>query len=152
MSNSIRTAIIILSLALVVCVGICAVPSEAQEGGNQVSMGDKEYATFEEAFSVAIDGDEPQTIKLLTDVETSSSFHMLIPADKKVTFDLNGHTLDYSVWDYQEGYIHNLGTLNITDSSTDKVEDSGHFNSMTFQSMGTINIYNGHFNGGNSDG
>lgn len=114
-------------------------------------MGDKEYATFEEAFSVAIDGDEPQTIKLLTDVETSSSFHMLIPADKEVTFDLNGHTLDYSVWDYQEGYIHNLGTLNITDSSTDKVEDSGHFNSMTFQSMGTINIYNGHFNGGNSD-
>ncbi|WP_407417010.1 InlB B-repeat-containing protein [Paratractidigestivibacter faecalis] len=62
-------------------------PSAALAEGNVARVGDVEYATFDEAFAAAADG---QTITLLADVTTRG-----LDVSKDVTVDGGGHTLTF---------------------------------------------------------
>lgn len=62
-------------------------PSAALAEGNVARVGDVEYATFDEAFAAAADG---QTITLLTDATTRG-----LDVSKDVTVDGGGHTLTF---------------------------------------------------------
>lgn len=62
-------------------------PSTALAEGNVARVGDVEYATFDEAFAAAADG---QTITLLTDATTRG-----LNVSKDVTVDGGGHTLTF---------------------------------------------------------
>lgn len=62
-------------------------PSTALAEGNVARVGDVEYATFDEAFAAAADG---QTITLLADATTRG-----LNVSKDVTVDGGGHTLTF---------------------------------------------------------
>lgn len=62
-------------------------PSAALAEGNVARVGDVEYATFDEAFAAAADG---QTITLLADATTRG-----LNVSKDVTVDGGGHTLTF---------------------------------------------------------
>ena len=62
-------------------------PSAALAEGNVARVGDVEYATFDEAFAAAADG---QTITLLADATTRG-----LDVSKDVTVDGGGHTLTF---------------------------------------------------------
>lgn len=62
-------------------------PSTALAEGNVAKVGDVEYATFDEAFAAAADG---QTITLLADATTRG-----LDVSKDVTVDGGGHTLTF---------------------------------------------------------
>ena len=62
-------------------------PSAALAEGNVARVGDVEYATFDEAFAAATDG---QTVTLLTDATTRG-----LNVSKDVTVDGGDHTLTF---------------------------------------------------------
>lgn len=97
-----------------------------------VSIGEKSYATIEEAIVDANGSATASTIKLLGDVTKGSSDPAISISDgKNITLDLDGHTLT--------GNITNEGSLTITDSKgTGKIEGTVTNKKTTTISSGSI--------------
>ncbi len=97
-----------------------------------VSIGEKSYATIEEAIADANGSATASTIKLLGDVTKESSDPAISISDgKNITLDLDGHTLT--------GNITNEGSLTITDSKgTGKIEGTVTNKKTTTISSGSV--------------
>ena len=76
------------------------------------SVGDSKYQSLTEAIDAAGDG---QTVTLLGD----ATENVTIEASKRITLDLNGHTLNGGTGNANAAIL-NKGTVTITDTSADK--------------------------------
>ena len=83
-----------------------------KEGHYVAQVGSKKYETLTDAISLASKG---KTVQLLTD----ATENITIAANKQITLDLNGHTLDGGTGT-AEAAILNKGTVTITDMSAGK--------------------------------
>lgn len=80
------------------------------------TIGDVEYTSLADAITAAQNG---ETIKLVADVDATEQID--IPANKDVTFDLNGHRIDYTAATVLSSgviMVHNGAALTVTDSAT----------------------------------
>lgn len=73
-------------------------------------IGTTEYATLPEALATVSDG-TPTTIVLLKDITLSNT--VSITSAKNITFNLNGHNIEYT----GGNVIENFGTVTVTDST-----------------------------------
>ena len=71
------------------------------------------YETLEAALAAAKDG---ETVKLLADI-THEGSQLVIVADKSLTLDLNGKTLEVSKYTAKAAQVSVLGNLTVTDGS-----------------------------------
>ena len=83
-----------------------------KEGSYVAEIGSKKYETLTDAIRLAANG---KTVKLLADVTEN----ITIDANKKITLDLNGHTLNGGTGNAQAAIL-NKGTVTITDTSAGK--------------------------------
>ena len=83
-----------------------------KEGHYVAQVGSKKYETLADAIRLAAKG---KTIQLLTD----ATENITIAANKQITLDLNGHTLNGGTGN-AEATILNKGNLTITDTSAGK--------------------------------
>lgn len=83
------------------------------------------YFTFDEAWQAAQNADGPVTVKLVNNAELTAP--CAVAADRNITLDLNGHTLDASASTQQPGAFHVEagGTFTLLDSSTTDVTGQG---------------------------
>ena len=93
-----------------------------KEGHYVAQVGSKKYETLTDAISLASKG---KTVQLLTD----ATENVTIEASKRITLDLNGHTLNGGTGNAKAAIL-NKGTVTITDTSADKAgtikrDDSG---------------------------
>lgn len=82
----------LLTLALCAALALCALPMAASAEGNVAKIGDKEYATLQEAVDDAPDNIQT-TITLLGD---ASGDGVIVPSNKNITFDLADSTYTVS--------------------------------------------------------
>lgn len=85
---------------------------DVKEGHYVAQVGSKKYETLADAIRLAAKG---KTIQLLTD----ATENITIAANKQITLDLNGHTLNGGTGT-AEAAILNKGTVTITDTSAGK--------------------------------
>ena len=83
-----------------------------KEGSYVAEIGSKKYETLTDAIRLAANG---KTVKLLADVTEN----ITIDANKKITLNLNGHTLNGGTGNAQAAIL-NKGTVTITDTSAGK--------------------------------
>lgn len=83
-----------------------------KEGSYVAEIGSKKYETLTDAIRLAANG---KTVKLLADVTEN----ITIDANKKITLNLNGHTLNGGTGNVQAAIL-NKGTVTITDTSAGK--------------------------------
>lgn len=83
-----------------------------KEGHYVAQIGSKKYETLADAIRLATKG---KTIQLLTD----TTENITIAASKKITLDLNGHTLNGGTGTAKAAIL-NKGNVTITDTSADK--------------------------------
>ena len=98
------------ALLTVAALALCALPMAVSAEGNVAKIGDKEYATLQEAVSHAPAGIET-TVTLLT----SSNESVTIPAGKSIKLELNGQTLTNQDGNHT---IINNGTLTVQGTGT----------------------------------
>ncbi|WP_418718572.1 hypothetical protein [Candidatus Allofournierella merdipullorum] len=80
------------ALLTVAALALCALPMAVSAEGNVAKIGDKEYATLQEAVDAVTDN-TPTTIKLL---DNASGGGVIVPSNRSITFDLGGHTYTVS--------------------------------------------------------
>lgn len=85
---------------------------DVKEGHYVAQVGSKKYETLADAIRLAAKG---KTIQLLTD----ATENITIAANKQITLDLNGHTLNGGTGNAQAAIL-NKGTVTITDTSAGK--------------------------------
>lgn len=120
------------ALLTVAALALCALPMAVSAEGKVAKIGDKEYATLQEAVSDAPAGTET-TITLLT----SSSESVTIPAEKNIVLALNGQTLT------------NLdGQHTITNNGTLTVSGAGTVDNVSHQKGALVNYGTAVLNGG----
>ena len=105
-------------------------------------IGETGYATLQEAFNAATEG---QTVTVINDVELENT--LTIAAGKVVTLDLNGKTIN-TAWKDESAEKHhyafeNKGTLTITDNSA---EAKGVINARGNYNYGTLTLEKGTIN------
>ena len=83
-----------------------------KEGHYVAQVGSKKYETLAKAISLATKG---KTVQLLTD----TTENITIAANKRITLDLNGHTLNGGTGTANAAIL-NKGTVTITDTSAEK--------------------------------
>lgn len=83
-----------------------------KEGHYVAQVGSKKYETLAKAISLATKG---KTVQLLTD----TTENITIAANKQITLDLNGHTLNGGTGTANAAIL-NKGTVTITDTSVEK--------------------------------
>ena len=83
-----------------------------KEGHYVAQVGSKKYETLADAISLAAKG---KTVQLLTD----ATENITIAANKQITLDLNGHTLNGGTGTASAAIL-NKGNVTITDTSADK--------------------------------
>ena len=83
-----------------------------KEGSYVAEIGSKKYETLTDAIRLATNG---KTVKMLADVTEN----ITIAANKKITLDLNGHTLDGGTGTAKAAIL-NKGNVTITDTSAGK--------------------------------
>lgn len=83
-----------------------------KEGSYVAQVGSKKYETLAQAISLAAKG---KTVQLLTD----TTENITIAENKKITLDLNGHTLNGGTGTAKAAIL-NKGNVTITDTSADK--------------------------------
>ena len=109
-----------------------------------IVVGDKAYGDLVDAIAAVPSGTET-TVKLMADV-TVNAVAVEIPSDKKVIFDLNGHTIS------SEGFkgrpITNKGQLTVTGNGKITSEGCGENGTGAISNQGTLTIENGTFSGG----
>ncbi len=88
-------------------------------------IGTTEYGTLPEALA-AVGNNNPTTITLLKDITLSST--VSIPSTKNITFNLNGHNIDYT----GGNVIENFGTVTVTDSAGGGSIDGGKLSGNTY--------------------
>lgn len=109
-----------------------------------IIVGDNSYGNLDEAIS-AVPVNTQTTVKLMADI-TVPYGAVEIPANKKVTLDLNGHTIA------SEGFkgrpITNKGELTVTGNGKITSEGCGADGTGAINNEGTLTIKNGTFSGG----
>ena len=104
-----KRRLMLCSIISLIMVFVMAVPMTVSAAETKVAkIGDKEYATLEDAVVAAQNGD---TIKLTAPIKAS----ITIPAKKNITLDLNGQTLTNDDGNHT---ITNEGTLTIKGDGT----------------------------------
>lgn len=88
-------------------------------------IGTTEYGTLPEALA-AVGNNNPTTITLLKDITLSNT--VSIPSTKNITFNLNGHNIDYT----GGNVIENFGTVTVTDSAGGGSIDGGKLSGNTY--------------------
>lgn len=83
-----KLAVLFVTAAL----ALCALPMAVSAEGNVAKIGDNEYATLQKAVDAVTDN-TPTTIKLL---DNASGGGVIVPSDRSITFDLDGHTYTVS--------------------------------------------------------
>ena len=127
------------------------------EDPNVAQIGETKYTSLQAAIDEATVG---QTVKVIRDINLTQT--VIIAADKVVTLDLNGKTIN-TAWEDETAEKHyyafdNKGTLTITDTSTEAngvINARGNFNYGTLiLEKGTINAidHNGGYGVRNYDG
>ena len=84
-----------------------------KEGAYVAEIGTAKYETLEAALAAAKDG---ETVTLLADI-THEGSQLVIAADKSLTLDLNGKTLEVSKYTAKAAQVSVLGNLTVTDGS-----------------------------------
>lgn len=113
----------VLSFAMIFTMFTIASPKAAAAVGNAAKIENKEYATLNEAIEHVSDG---ETITLLRDVTEDA----VIPANTKVTLDLNGHTITNQA----DHTIHNYGNLTIEGEGT--IDNVSHGRAAVYNELG----------------
>lgn len=142
-----RKTKLFLTCALVALIGgvgisahqFAAVAEETQDAPNKAQVGDKSYATFEEALENWTDG---TTLRLLSDVELEGGISLVGKATR--TLDLNGHVVAPKEGLRGTGSVLSLsaGTLTITDRTEAQGSLRGYENAVT-SNGGVISVTEG---------
>ncbi len=112
---------------------------------NVCAIGGTEYATLTDALAVVTDT-TPTTIRILQDIDNTGGIQLI---NKKVTFDLNGHTVNMEATGVAEtALIVNGGSLNLIGSG--ELNIVGLTNGIKVQNNGTATVTNAKVTGGSS--
>lgn len=109
-----------------------------------IIVGDNSYGNLDEAIN-AVPANVQTTVKLMSDI-TVPYGAVEIPANKKVTLDLNGHTIASD--GFKGRPITNKGELTITGNGKITSEGCGADGTGAINNEGTLTIENGTFSGG----
>lgn len=129
------------ALLTVAALALCALPMAVSAEGNVAKSGNQEYATLQEAINNTAD----EMVTLIS----NTTENVVVPAEKTITLDLNGFTLDGGTVS-QKAALTNNGTITVQDSSeaqtgTIKRSDVGSNGSYytILNNKGTMNITGG---------
>ena len=109
-----------------------------------IIVGDNSYGNLDEAIN-AVTANVQTTVKLMSDI-TVPYGAVEIPANKKITLDLNGHTIASD--GFKGRPITNKGELTVTGNGKITSEGCGADGSGAINNEGTLTIENGTFSGG----
>lgn len=109
-----------------------------------IIVGDKSYGTLDDAIA-AVPNNTQTTVKLQADI-TVPYGSVEIPSGKKITLDLDGHTIKSS--GFKGRPIINRGDLVVTGNGTITSEDCGSNGTGCITNYGTLKIESGTFKGG----
>lgn len=109
-----------------------------------IIVGDNSYGNLDEAIN-AVPANVQTTVKLMSDI-TVPYGAVEIPANKKVTLDLNGHTIASD--GFKGRPITNKGELTVTGNGKITSEGCGADGTGAINNEGTLTIENGTFSGG----
>lgn len=109
-----------------------------------IIVGDNSYGNLDEAIN-AVPANVQTTVKLMSDI-TVPYGAVEIPANKKVTLDLNGHTIASD--GFKGRPITNKGELTVTGNGKITSEGCGADGTGAISNEGTLTIENGTFSGG----
>lgn len=109
-----------------------------------IIVGDQSYGTLSDAINAVPDNTQT-TVKLAADI-TVPYGTVEIPASKKITLDLDGHTIKSD--GFKGRPITNLGDLTVTGDGTITSEDCGANGTGCITNKGTLKIESGTFKGG----
>lgn len=107
----------------------------------EAQIGEKQYATLQEAITDAPDG---ATVTMLGDVEVNAADGIRFPAGKTLVLDMNSHSITVTAA-FNGRPIVNEGTLTVTGSGT--IDASKFLCYGAINNKGTLTIENGTFNG-----